>query len=90
VVMLPCLALTGLKALRSWIDFRIGRNEALDPYLFTEDVKIDFLKNSKLVPPRSSTAVPKLSKLENWTIWEQQFIVYLSQLHLQACFAPLT
>jgi hypothetical protein len=95
-VMLPYLALTGLKALRAWIDFRIGRNEALNPDLFTEDVKIvwmhrvDFLKNAKLVPPSSVTPVPKLSKLENWTIWEQQFMVYLAQFRSQACFAPLT
>jgi hypothetical protein len=51
---------------------------------------IDFLKNAKLVPPSSVTAVPKLSKLENWTIWEQQFIVYLAQFRSQASFTPLT
>jgi hypothetical protein len=28
--------------------------------------------------------------LENWTIWEQQFMDYLTKLYLHACFASLT
>jgi hypothetical protein len=96
-VVLPYTALRGMKALRAWLDFRSVRGEPLDVDLFTDDVKdkwlmrIDVLDDVIKNPPgKDATPPPKLTGWTNWTIWEQQFLTYVSQFRSSMCGAPLT
>jgi hypothetical protein len=95
-IVLPYVSTNGLKALRAWIEYRRGRNEAADPDLFDNEVlmtwlrRVDVLKDLKTDPPSSITSPPKFKNLNNWTIWEQQFRTYVSQFRSNMCGAPLT
>jgi hypothetical protein len=75
---MPYTALSGIKALRAWLDYRYVRGEDLDVDLFDNAVRdhwilrIDVLDDNIQNPPgRNATPPPPLLNFNNWAVWEQ-------------------
>jgi hypothetical protein len=96
-IIMPYTALRGLKALRAWLDYRFVRGEPLDVDEFDDAardcwiLRIDVLDDNIRNPPgKHVTAPPSLSNFNNWAVWEQQFITYVSNFRGSMCAVPLT
>jgi hypothetical protein len=96
-VTMPYTALRGIKALRAWLDYRYVRGEDLDVDLFDNAVRerwtlrVDVLDDNIRNPPgKNVTSPPPLLNFNNWAVWEQQFITYISNFRGSMCAVPLT
>jgi hypothetical protein len=96
-IVMPYTALRGIKALRAWLDYRYVRGEPLNFDLFNNAARdcwilcIDILDDNIRNPPgRNVTPPPLLSNFNNWAVWEQQFLTYISNFRGSMCAVPLT
>jgi hypothetical protein len=93
--VMPFHAVNALKAFRAWIDFREVRGEPLDPNMFTDYVRpqwlmrIDILDSAIRHPPGNKPP-PELKDFSGWLVWDRDFRTYIESFRSPMCGAPLS